>query len=80
MSFNNKSRTPFENPFDTPYKSTYRCQLCEEEFYGCSTNRVTDEELIEDHTNNKRKHMCKDGSIGVALLIGYRFTDIKCNT
>ncbi|SEU28775.1 hypothetical protein SAMN05443270_4614 [Lacrimispora sphenoides] len=60
------------NP-STPYESTFKCQLCGEKFNGFSTNMVTDEDIMEYPLKDIRKHRCKDGSVGVALLIGYKY-------
>lgn len=57
----------------TPYEATFKCQLCGDEFNGFSTNFVTEDDIQEYSLKDRRKHECKDGSVGVAILVGFRY-------
>lgn len=58
---------------ETPYEAIYRCQLCGEEFVSYRTNRegCSDNELFE--RNNNQRHMCNNGDVGIATLIGFKY-------
>jgi hypothetical protein len=57
----------------TPYLSIFKCQLCGEVFTAFSTNQVTDRDIEEYSLKDRRRHSCKDGSVGVAVLIGFKY-------
>lgn len=57
----------------TPYEATFKCQLCEEAFNAFSTNQVTDRDIEEYSLKDRRRHSCKDSSVGVAVLIGFKY-------
>ena len=57
----------------TPYESVFECQLCKERFNGFSTNMVTNDDIVEYALKDRRKHMCKDGGIGVVILVGFNY-------